>query len=199
MKIKRNKGALNDERKKLALYEKVLAPLELKRAQLAGELKKGKQHQAALQARLEQSLTETAEAIPMLAACKTEDLAFPKVSAVHTVSENVVGVVIPRLEDVEFVASASNLFDVPPWHAMAEVRLRELLTMQCERAVLETRIDRLESALKKTTQRINLFEKVRIPQSRRTIKLIRIALDEMQRSAVIRSKLAKKKHTGGVP
>lgn len=196
MKIKRNKGALNVERKKLALYRKVLQPLELKRMQLSLELKKVRRQAESLERVLREQIDEQSRAMPMIAACKHEDMPVPRITAVRTRKQNIVGVNVTVLEAVEFEASTYDLFMVPVWQEIACERMRRLMKLQVERNLLDEQMAKLKVGLKKTTQRINLFEKVLIPKSVETIRIIRIALDEMQRSAVIRSKLAKRKHHG---
>jgi V/A-type H+-transporting ATPase subunit D len=72
--------------------------------------------------------------------------------------------------------------------------LQQVATLRLKLQVERERVERLRMAARKVTQRVNLFEKILIPTAQENIKRIRIALSDEERSAVIRSKLAKKKH-----
>ena len=61
---------------------------------------------------------------------------------------------------------------------------------------LETQVDLLSKELKTTSQRVNLFEKVKIPEAKENIKRIAIYLGDQQTAAVVRGKIAKNKVVG---
>jgi len=71
--------------------------------------------------------------------------------------------------------------------------LSQMLELQVQLAVQERRVALLDEAVRKVTQRVNLFEKVLIPRARENIKRIRIYLADAERAAVVRSKIAKRK------
>jgi V/A-type H+-transporting ATPase subunit D len=71
--------------------------------------------------------------------------------------------------------------------------LRDMLEMRVRVQVEEKRLAYLEAAVKTITQRVNLFDKVLIPRARANIKRIKIYLSDEEMSAVVRSKISKKK------
>ena len=79
------------------------------------------------------------------------------------------------------------------WVDSAIEELRELVAILEEIAVIEKGIDILRQELRVTTQRVNLFEKVKIPEAREAIRLIKIYLGDQMANAVGRSKIAKRK------
>jgi V/A-type H+-transporting ATPase subunit D len=77
--------------------------------------------------------------------------------------------------------------------------LEEAVRLKVEVEVAEERLARLEAAVKTVTQRVNLFEKVLIPRTEARIKRIRIVLGDAEKAAVVRSKIAKRKHAEASP
>ena len=74
------------------------------------------------------------------------------------------------------------------------MHLKESLSLRAEGKVLERQYQLLLAELTTTSQRVNLFEKVKIPECKENIRRIRIMLSDMETSAVARSKIAKKKN-----
>jgi V/A-type H+-transporting ATPase subunit D len=106
---------------------------------------------------------------------------------------NVVGLRIPSLEAVEFEEARIDLLTTPPWLDEGVDRLRQAVRLRLDKQVLEHELELLQAELRRTTQRVNLFEKVKIPQCRENIRIIQIALGDLQTMAVARAKLAKAK------
>jgi V/A-type H+-transporting ATPase subunit D len=94
-KLSLNKSALQKERNLLALYQRILPSLDLKRQQLMMELAKAKKVVQANLEEIEQLEEQTGHAIPMLALKKIEVSGLIKITDVKTVLENVVGVKLP--------------------------------------------------------------------------------------------------------
>jgi V/A-type H+-transporting ATPase subunit D len=86
------------------------------------------------------------------------------------------------------------LLSTPPWLELLVERLQGALTLRAQVTVGEARVRRLDRALRRITQRVNLFEKVLIPTIRRNIRRIQAFLADGERAAVVRSKLAKAMH-----
>jgi V/A-type H+-transporting ATPase subunit D len=117
-----------------------------------------------------------------------------RIETVHEKVRNVVGVELPELERVAFAPPAYTLLGSPAWSELLARRMQQAIVMELEGDFIRRRIGILERALKKVTQRVNLFEKVLIPETKVKIKKTAIALEELHRSSVIRSKIAKAKH-----
>ena len=106
---------------------------------------------------------------------------------------NVAGVVVPVFNSLEFNEIKYDLREYPLWVDTALTTLRDVAKYDAIIAVLEERIRVLNKELRTTTQRVNLFEKVKIPEAKENIRVIGIYLQDQQTSAVVRGKIAKKK------
>ena len=112
--------------------------------------------------------------------------------------QSVVMQVTAQLEKVEaerltFEEISYDVADYPLWVDTAVVTLREIARLDALVKTLRTQVELLERELRSTAQRVNLFEKVKIPEARENIRVIGIYLGDQQTSAVVRGKIAKKK------
>jgi V/A-type H+-transporting ATPase subunit D len=190
-KLQLNKQGLHQERDRLRLCERVLPSLDLKRRQLLGEQARARRELVGASAELAALEDGAAEKFPMLAAADETWDRLLRVETTRRGEERVSGVLLPTLEGVEFRAPAFSCLDTPSWLDLLLERLREAATLRLRIGVLEERAELLAAALRKITQRVNLFEKVLIPQAKENIKRIQIHLDDLDRAAVVRSKIAK--------
>ena len=115
------------------------------------------------------------------------------IDQVEVEEENVVGVRLPVAREVKFRTAEYSLLAKPFWVDFLVEYLQRSCTMRVHLQVRRERVKKLEVAVRRTTQRVNLFEKVLIPDAKESIKQIQIGLAEQERSAVVRSKIAKKK------
>jgi V/A-type H+/Na+-transporting ATPase subunit D len=109
-----------------------------------------------------------------------------------TSAGNIAGVDIPVFERITFDESRYDLFKTPLWLDQGLNALRTLISLDAEIEVLNRQRERLDDELRITTQRVNLFEKVKIPETKDNIRRIRIYLGDEQTAAVVRGKIAKK-------
>ena len=100
---------------------------------------------------------------------------------------------MPVFESVAFPPAAYSLFGTSSWVDQALIDLREQNLRFAELEIIERKLELLHTELRKVTQRVNLFEKVIIPQARENIRRIRIALGDRMTAAVARAKIAKEK------
>lgn len=114
-------------------------------------------------------------------------------SEVHVEHKNVASVEVPVFQDVSFPDMKYSLFGTPPWvdQTLADLRERSrrdaaLQVLREERAILMRELTRI-------IQRVNLFEKIMIPDAREAIRRIRIKLGDEMTAAVGRAKIAKDK------
>ena len=112
---------------------------------------------------------------------------------VRAETQNVAGVRVPVFESVSFVQAAYSLFSTPPWVDAALADQREMAGKRAEADIRKQELDLLRKELIKIVQRVNLFEKVKIPESREIIRRIRIHLGDEMTAAVGRAKIAKGK------
>ncbi len=191
MKVAYNKSSLNAQAQQLKLYKKVLPSLDLKRRQLTLELSKARKALDQCHRDLEVYMRETVEDIPMLAAPGVDLENLVKIDDITMGEENMVGVHMPVLESVKTHIRDYSTLATPAWVDALAKRLEKACELYAQSKVAEKRITVLKHAVRKATQRVNLFEKVLIPDCQITIKQIKIFLGDAERAAVVRSKLAK--------
>ncbi|MEQ8765676.1 MAG: V-type ATP synthase subunit D [Planctomycetota bacterium] len=189
-----NKSALTRERAKLQLYERILPSLDLKRRQLTlavEQERRALEEQLAAGAAIESRI---GDALPMLANPRMSLSGLVRITGVDIEQENFVGVRLPKLTGVAFEVAPYSLLSKPAWVDLLVERLREAAEHALRIQVGQDRLEKLEHARRRTTQRVNLFERRLIPEARRTIQRIRIVIGDLERDAVVRSKIAKAKH-----
>lgn len=202
-KIKLTKGELKRQRDALKRFERYLPTLQLKKQQLQMEILR----QTALldEKRHAESVKRKAVEVwsGLLAETNVGLKPWLKPSRVRTAAKNIAGVGIPVFEGADFQEAEYDLFIVPLWvdHALEELRV--LISLRSEVATVEKGIGILRQELRITTQRVNLFEKVKIPETEENIRLIKIYIGDQMTNAVGRSKIAKRKieeaEMAGVP
>jgi len=123
----------------------------------------------------------------------------PLISAarVRTGRGNIAGVDIPVFEGADFEVDDYDLFVEPLWIDPAVERLKEILLLDLELRVLGEQLTLLSEELRTTSQRVNLFEKVKVPETLENIRKIRISLGDQQVAQVVRGKIAKRKVVEG--
>ncbi len=110
---------------------------------------------------------------------------------VLTDTSNIAGVAIPIYTGLKTEVAEIDLFTTPPWIDDAVKMLTTMLEFKAERAVLDKQHALITEELTTTSQRVNLFEKVKIPESKENIRIIKIALGDEQTASVTRGKIAK--------
>jgi V/A-type H+-transporting ATPase subunit D len=114
-----------------------------------------------------------------------------RITRIKTAQGNIAGVPIPLFEGAEFETAPYDLARSPLWLDFAMEKLQRAFLIDLETEVVEEQRRRLDHELRVTTQRVNLFEKVKIPETRGSIKKIQVYLGDQQTSAVVRGKIAK--------
>jgi V/A-type H+-transporting ATPase subunit D len=193
-KLKLSKSSLQQQRAQLALYRKILPSLDLKRRQIMVEHQKAlAEHERALSA--VEALERGAGAeLPMLAATDIDLKGLVRIRKVEVAEENIAGVKVPRLEAVAFKTARYSYLARPSWVDHLAAKLREAAEQRIKVRVSEKRAAILAEAVRRLTQRVNLFEQVLIPTARHNIRRIQVYLGDLEREAVIRSKLSKSMH-----
>jgi V/A-type H+/Na+-transporting ATPase subunit D len=110
---------------------------------------------------------------------------------VMTGEVNIAGVRVPVFRSVSFMKANYSLFATPPWVDRALIDLRDLTRFRVELSVLNRQRELLSRELMRIVQRVNLFEKVLIPDAGDAIRRIRIHLGDEMTAAVGRAKIAK--------
>ena len=195
-KIKLTKTELKAQTDALKRFLRFLPMLQLKKQQLQGEIAGIVAKAEAVSAK-EQAVRKSLEAWVGLFA-SGEDLlgGLVSVKEVKTSSANIAGVEIPVFDGIETEVKPVDLWATPAWVDDAVAALTDVLALQCERAVLERQRELGAEELRTTSQRVNLFEKVKIPDCRENIRVIKIAIGDEQTAAVTRGKIAKSRGKG---
>jgi V/A-type H+/Na+-transporting ATPase subunit D len=191
-KIKHTKTELKAQREALKRYERFLPMLQLKKQQLQAEVQAITARLVEKQAKADKLQATLSSWIGLLG----EPVALEKlvsIDRVRTQEGNIAGVAMPILLDVRLTQETPDLFSTPPWVDDARVILGQLIVLRVEREILEEQRRLITEELRTTAQRVNLFEKVKIPECREHIRIIKIFLGDEQTAGVARGKLAKKR------
>lgn len=116
-----------------------------------------------------------------------------KVKETDLETTNIAGVDIPVFNEVIYENIPYDLMLYPLWVDAGVQKLKELYSADMELTILKKQAELLSEELRITTQRVNLFEKVKIPNTTENIRRINIFLGDQQTAAVVRGKLAKNK------
>lgn len=192
-KVSLSKSSLSQQTQQLKSYQQFLPSLDLKRKQLMGERARARAERLALDERLAAARQQITASLPMLGNEELDLNALVRVKHVELGRENVVGTWLPTLEAIEVDVRPYGYISKPHWLEPLIEALTASARLRIEAMVAERRVALLNAAVRTVTQRVNLFDKVLIPQTRENIKRIRIALSDAERAAVVRSKIAKKK------
>jgi V/A-type H+-transporting ATPase subunit D len=193
-KIKLTKTELKRQRDALKQFRRYLPTLQLKKQQLQAEVQQIRDAVAANRREQDTFFAGVAQWSRLLHRDEfsaLSELIQPGERVIET--RNIAGVDVPGLVKVTFQQEPLDLFATPYWFDAALDALRTLVELQVKQEILFEQLKRLEDELRTTSQRVNLFEKVKIPECRENIRVIQIYLGDQQTAAVGRSKIAKRK------
>ena len=188
-KVKLTKTELKAQKDALSRYQKFLPMLQLKKSQLQMELGGMRARESDLARREEELLEGVKPWIGLLA-----DAGVPlsvELERVRTHAGNIAGVEIPVYDGVDLRRAEVDLFATPEWVDDAAAAAAALIGVRAERDVAAEQVRLIAEELRTTSQRVNLFEKVKIPECRENIRVINVAIGDKQTSAVARGKIAK--------
>jgi len=190
-KVRLTKNELKKQKDSLKMYKRYLPTLMLKKQQLQGEIRLTEIRFKELQDEkviLDESFKPWIGVFGETGVF-TKDLL--KITSLRTSHGNIAGVPIPVFEGADFEVTSYDLVTTPLWLDLAIECMKKALLLQLEAEIVEEQKKRLEKELRTTTQRVNLFEKVKIPQTRGNIKKIQVYLGDQQTASVVRGKIAK--------
>ena len=193
-KLKLTRPELKRQRDALARFERYLPMLKLKQQQLQLTILEVAEKRHAAEEAAETARRRFKAYDRVLgdrAGVNVRELAAPLETKTSTA--NVAGVAVPVFEDVVFAEPVYSLFATPAWVDRALADLKDLNRRQAEVDVIRRQHELLRRELIKIIQRVNLFEKIKIPESREAIRRIRIHLGDEMTAAVGRAKIAKAK------
>ena len=196
MAVKLTKNELKAQKDALKRFERYLPTLQLKKQQLQSVMLQLSAKLEALEARRSAAINGLDDWVAVFSENRTmehtlQDLVEPE--SVICGEENIAGVIVPVFRALQFREIDYDPGDYPLWVDTAVVKLQEIAGLDAEAKTLRRRAELLEQELRVTSQRVNLFEKVKIPEAKENIRVISIYLGDQQTAAVVRGKIAKNK------
>ncbi len=196
MAVKLTKNELKAQKDALKRFERYLPTLQLKKQQLQSVMLQLSAQLEALEARRSAAINGLDDWVAVFSENRTmerklQDLVEPE--SVICGEENIAGVIVPVFRALQFREIDYDPGDYPLWVDTAVVKLQEIAGLDAEAKTLRRRAELLEQELRVTSQRVNLFEKVKIPEAKENIRVISIYLGDQQTAAVVRGKIAKNK------
>ena len=190
-RIKLTKTELKAQTDALKRFQRFLPMLQLKKQQLQGEIAGIAQKAEETSARERAIRSDLDRWVGLFATDESLIAGLVKVKEVRMGSANVAGVTIPTFESSDTDVKEGDAWSTPAWVDNAVETTTQVLSLQCERAIYEEQKRLIETELQLTSQRVNLFEKVKIPECKEAIRRIKIAIGDEQTAAVSRGKIAK--------
>lgn len=188
IKFQYNKTSLQQLEKQLKVRVRTLPIIKNKESALRMEVKRCKEEAAELEERLE---TQISSYEHMHALWNEFDASLVRVKDVHLGVRKIAGVRVPLLDEVEFDIRPFSLFCSPKWYVDGIHLLKKLAQTAIEREFALTKLDLLEHARKKTTQKVNLFEKVQIPGYQDALRKIKRFMEDEENLSKSSQKILK--------
>lgn len=188
IKFQYNKTSLQQLEKQLKIRVRTLPIIKNKESALRLEVKRCKEEATALEDRLERQIQHY-EA--MFALWNEFDPSLIKVNDVHLGIRKIAGVRVPVLDNVDFDIRPYSLFCSPKWYSDGIHLLKELASTAIEREFTIAKLGLLEHARKKTTQKVNLFEKVQIPGYQDALRKIKRFMEDEENLSKSSQKILK--------
>ena len=198
MAIKLTKNEQKVQKDLLKQYQRYLPTLQIKKQQLQQVIMTTRAELAQKEAERVQMIGNLDDWVAVFAenAIFDEDKSIDTLVQPETVicrNENIAGVTVPKFEELKFKDVEYDVDDYPLWVDTALVKLREIARLDALVSTLRKQEALLEKELRSTSQRVNLFEKVKIPEAKENIRVIGVYLGDQQTAAVVRGKISKKK------
>lgn len=198
MAIKLTKNEQKVQKDLLKQYQRYLPTLQLKKQQLQQVIMTTRAELAQKEAERVQMIGNLDDWVAVFAenSIFDEDKSIDTLVQPETVicrNENIAGVTVPKFEELKFKDVEYDVDDYPLWVDTALVKLREIARLDALVSTLRKQEALLEKELRSTSQRVNLFEKVKIPEAKENIRVIGVYLGDQQTAAVVRGKISKKK------
>jgi V/A-type H+-transporting ATPase subunit D len=188
IKFQYNKTSLNDMSKQLRMRTRALPTIKSKESALRLEVKKAKDEAQRVAGQLEALMARYDYMVTLWGEFDPELL---RVSDVRMRVSKIAGVRIPVLDQVLFEQKPYDLFSSPLWIADGIDVLKELSEKGLQRELLTRRMELLDRARKKTTQKVNLYEKVQIPGYQEAMLKIKRFLEDEENLSKSSQKIVK--------
>ena len=188
IKFQYNKTSLGELGKQLKMRQKALPTIKSKESALRSEVKRAKDSATELRKRLDGLM---AEYDYMVALWGEFDCTLVRVAEVDLSTQKIAGVRIPVLNEVQFEVKPFDLFTSPAWYSDGVELLRKIATLGIEFEVYNRKTALLDYARRKTTQKVNLYEKVQIPGYEDAIRKIKRFMEDEENLSKSAQKIVK--------
>ena len=188
IKCQYNKTSLGELGKQLKMRRSALPTIKSKESALRSEVKRAKDTARDYRKRIEALV---AEYDYMVALWGEFDTTILRVADVELSEQKIAGVRTPVLEDVRFEEKPYDLFSSPVWYADGVELLKRLAKLDIEFEVYNRKMELLDYARRKTTQKVNLYEKVQIPGYEDAIRKIKRFMEDEENLSKSAQKIVK--------
>ena len=183
-----NKTSLQNLEKQLKMRVRTLPIIKSKESALRIEVKRCK---AEMQQHDEEYVAQLEQYRALFALWNEFDASLVKTGELLIGKQKVAGVQVPVLQKASFVVAQYSLFNSPKWFADGIELLNEMAMTAIRRELLNRKLRLLENARKKTTQKVNLFEKVQIPGYQDAIRKIKRFMEDEENLSKSSQKILK--------
>ncbi len=191
-KVKLTKNELKKQKESLKRFTRYLPTLELKKQQLLVEVRNTQREVREIESEIKKLENDVDKWIDVFG----EDVGIQdlfEIKEVNTTTDNIAGIDVPIFKDLNIETEEYDLMKYPLWVDFGLEAIKKIIKLKTKIDILHEQQDILESELRITIQRINLFDKIKIPESRDNIRKIRIFLGDQQTAAVVIGKISKSK------
>lgn len=188
LRFQYNKTSLQALNKQLRIRERALPTLKNKESALRMEVKAAKARTAEIAIALEKLIKERDRDLKMW---NEFDSTLVEVEEIKVVYKKIAGVKTPELDDVVFDIKDFNVFLNPKWFLEGIDILEEMMKLVIKKELSVKKMEMLEHARKKTTQKVNLYEKVQIPEYQTAIRKIKRFLEDEENLTKAAQKIVK--------
>ena len=185
-----NKTSLQGLEKNLKMRQRTLPTLQSKESALRLEVKKAKDEIKALDEEVERRIKDYDQ---MIALWGEFDTSLIHVDDVRMSIKKIAGVRVPVLDEVVYTTKPFSIYDSPKWFYDGFEQLKAIADVGIRQEFVRRKVDLLEYARKKTTQKVNLFEKVQIPGYQDAIRKIKRFMEDEENLSKSSQKIVKAK------
>lgn len=184
-----NKTSMQRLEKELKTRKEALPTLKAKETALRSEVKKSKENLERMEKELEELLNSQDKNIKVW----SEYPSLLRIGNIRIENRNIAGVRVPELKDIEFTIRDHSLYFQRAWIPGGTDILKKLARLTIEFRLMEKEMEILYQARKKTTQKVNLYEKVQIPDFKEAIGKIKRFLEDEENLSRAGQKIIKAK------
>lgn len=185
-----NKTSLQGLEKNLKMRQRTLPTLQSKESALRLEVKKAKDEIK----ELDEEVNRRIKAYDQMIALWGEfDTSLIHVDDVRMSIKKIAGVRVPVLDEVVYTTKTFSIYDSPKWFYDGFEQLKAIADVGIRQEFVRRKVDLLEYARKKTTQKVNLFEKVQIPGYQDAIRKIKRFMEDEENLSKSSQKIVKAK------